>query len=1137
MQQYKMLRIIKKGFIMGRIIRFMVKVLTVVGLLILMATAGYGDTPEFRSLYVYGWGSGTFLNWTEVSTLVNIAREYNFNAIVPEIRKVGDAYYHSLYEPDAINPPVNDPDPTFDALSAMVEYAHDTSGGKAYIEVHAWMVANRIWKGTMSSAPSGHVLLQHPEWTMLDYSGTSSNSEGVYLDPGIPGAQDHQHQVWMDVVRRYDVDGIVLDYIRYPGNTWGYATLSIDRFKRLYSQTGVPFFTDDDFDQFRRDNITSMVKKLYAEVMEEKPQVKVSVCAIPWGYTTTNFYDSSAYLSVFQDWKGMMEGHFLDYLSPMIYDPEVPESRAIRYRNWNLASKEWSGGRHVYVLQGSYMNTTTQTLDQLYYSRETAMLEGFQIYRYGYATDAGGSEDLELYDLLKTRMLSSVVSTPAMPWKTQSPYGIVKGTILYGTSSVDGAVVSLYSDNAILSVTTTDATGFYAFFDVNPGSSLRVKADGTRWGYSSRFSTPFAVTSCHVVNSDVNLAIVMADFYGETTVGGSPLLVKFHDNSLNNPTSWNWSFGDGYTSTEENPVHIYSSGSQAQGYDVQLIAANSYGSDTLLKAAYIQLNSRETTALADMKLFRGQAYDDAFSLQEFYANATISGSSILQNFLGLSSLSGDTISQGTYNQATSGYNYYKITGSWGEDTSSNKVKYSTYKITKLPVIGIKMGEAIDFPIGKYTYDSTGNSLPPSYGNPSSLISSEPAELQAQWSGNTRISIMALSGFTSGEYLDIVASPSDTAPFGMDIDKERLWVYPDLFPIGSYSSATELEQFGFETVSGFPAMASYDWVSTFSDNLGNQANGCLRVQFSSESSGIKMTPYQDYRVNYQQNQWYIARLKVFSPDTDNAYQLLCYNFSNEVQAQSHVDLSAHIYFGVPTCWSWVDIPLYSNQTGLGYPQLILKSASAGSVYIDEMQIIKAIPDVAVSLRRPGNLKYPYGVFDSQEDTLGWGWENYQGDDFIATLPSLTVANGWLEADFADAGQGTDMKGFKATATYGRVTSIYTPEVNPEGYIAMKSFLNCDTAAFTSTEAVYIMALLGVTQQGDYEILKPSTDLIAVAEFGGITNGWHWLASPARSPYYQFQFSLKNDQSGIAKLSQMDLVIDKDGLDFGDDLLFP
>ena len=483
---------------------------------LLVLSTAFAGTPEFRSLYVYGWSGGTFLNWTEVSTLVNIARTYNYNAIVPEVRKVGDAYYNSLYEPKANNPPVNDPNPSFDALSAMVQYAHDTSSGKKYIEVHAWLVADRIWKGSLTGAPAGHILLKHPEYMMYDNTGATSNSEGTYIDPGIQGVQEHQHNVWLDVVQRYNVDGIVLDYIRYPGDTWSYNTISLARFNRLYNRSGTPSTTDEQFKQFRRDNITAMVKKLYANAIAIKPNIEISICAIPWGYTTTDFYTSSAYNSVFQDWKLFMEGHFLDYLSPMIYDPDATASRAARYRNWNLSCMNWSGGRHVYVLQGSYLNSITETYNQLYYSRNTAHLQGLQIYRYGYATNAGGSEDLQLYAYLTTTLFPDYVATPAMPWKTSPTTGIFKGTVIYGTASVDNILVTLYSGTTVYGRTTTDATGFYAFFDIATSRRYILQAEGSRWGYPTRSATNLAITAGQVRNININLKYL--NTYGAFTV-------------------------------------------------------------------------------------------------------------------------------------------------------------------------------------------------------------------------------------------------------------------------------------------------------------------------------------------------------------------------------------------------------------------------------------------------------------------------------------------------------------------------------------------------------------------------------------------------------------------------------------------
>jgi PKD repeat protein len=78
----------------------------------------------------------------------------------------------------------------------------------------------------------------------------------------------------------------------------------------------------------------------------------------------------------------------------------------------------------------------------------------------------------------------------------------------------------------------------------------------------------------------------VADFMANVTSGRSPLGVVFSDQSLNSPTNWNWSFGDGTNSTEQNPIHVYSA---AGKYTVSLTAANTYGENTTTKVDYISV--------------------------------------------------------------------------------------------------------------------------------------------------------------------------------------------------------------------------------------------------------------------------------------------------------------------------------------------------------------------------------------------------------------------------------------------------------------------------------------------------------------------------------------------------------------------
>jgi len=80
----------------------------------------------------------------------------------------------------------------------------------------------------------------------------------------------------------------------------------------------------------------------------------------------------------------------------------------------------------------------------------------------------------------------------------------------------------------------------------------------------------------------------VADFSGSPTSGNAPLTVSFTDLSTNNPTSWSWDFGDGGTSTAQNPSYTYNN---AGTYSVTLTVSNANGSDTLTRNGYITVNT------------------------------------------------------------------------------------------------------------------------------------------------------------------------------------------------------------------------------------------------------------------------------------------------------------------------------------------------------------------------------------------------------------------------------------------------------------------------------------------------------------------------------------------------------------------
>ncbi len=87
----------------------------------------------------------------------------------------------------------------------------------------------------------------------------------------------------------------------------------------------------------------------------------------------------------------------------------------------------------------------------------------------------------------------------------------------------------------------------------------------------------------------------IANFTSNITSGKAPLTVAFNDTSTGTPTKWKWTFGDGKTSTIQNPIHMYS---KAGNYTVKLIVSNGQGSNTTTKTDYIQVIAKPVAAFS-----------------------------------------------------------------------------------------------------------------------------------------------------------------------------------------------------------------------------------------------------------------------------------------------------------------------------------------------------------------------------------------------------------------------------------------------------------------------------------------------------------------------------------------------------------
>ena len=296
---------------------------------------------EFRGAWVTAWDHG-FLSPSEANATVAAAKAAHINALFIQVRKVGDAYYDSQFEPRATNISAV----SYDPLGYIIDRAHSQG-----IEVHAWINVLRVQSPGGSNADPSHVRNSHPEWLTRDASGRTKGTDGYFLDPGLPEVQDYTVGIVADILSNYNVDGIHLDYVRYPGSKYGYNEEAVSRFNTRFGRSGSPSPDDPQWLSWRRSQITALVRSIYSEANAIRPEVKVSAATICWGDLGSSFERTDAYREALQDWAGWMREGIVDAVVPMNYRNERSATGAEQYRRWLHGMVQWQNGRHIYAGQ------------------------------------------------------------------------------------------------------------------------------------------------------------------------------------------------------------------------------------------------------------------------------------------------------------------------------------------------------------------------------------------------------------------------------------------------------------------------------------------------------------------------------------------------------------------------------------------------------------------------------------------------------------------------------------------------------------------------------------------------------------------------------------------------------------------
>lgn len=275
----------------------------------------------------------------ELIALLDRAAALHLNAVVLQVRPACDALYPSPYEPWSeylTGRQGQAPVPFYDPLAFAVAEAH-----RRGLELHAWFNPFRARHDSAKGplAPT-HVAKTHPQWVKT-YGGL------LWLDPGEPGVQEYSLAVILDVVRRYDIDGVHIDdyFYPYPAPEGHPLPFPDDASWKRYRQSG----GRKSRGSWRRDSVNHFVERLYAEVKGAKPWVKVGIS--PFGIyrpgQPKQIKGFDAYSELYADSRLWLDRGWLDYLSPQLYwKIEKPAQSFPVLLHWWVAQNK--RGRHMW---------------------------------------------------------------------------------------------------------------------------------------------------------------------------------------------------------------------------------------------------------------------------------------------------------------------------------------------------------------------------------------------------------------------------------------------------------------------------------------------------------------------------------------------------------------------------------------------------------------------------------------------------------------------------------------------------------------------------------------------------------------------------------------------------------------------
>ncbi len=270
------------------------------------APARVSTPTEIRGIWITRW---TWDSASDIEGMFAHIAAAGFNTIFFQVRGQFDAYYDAALEPWAERLTGTwGGDPGWDPLAVAVSAARENG-----LQIHAYVNTYTLWRGE-GNPPPDHPFARRPQWAVADEAGIyqAANEHYVFANPAHPEVSAHIVEVARDITTRYDVDGLHLDYLRYPAGDWSFDPISDARF----AESGG---TDREAWQAAR------IGQTVADIQDA---VAVPVTAAVWGvYRDTWGWGkvSEGLIDHRQDSWGYVRSGALDAIVPMIYWPVAEE--------------------------------------------------------------------------------------------------------------------------------------------------------------------------------------------------------------------------------------------------------------------------------------------------------------------------------------------------------------------------------------------------------------------------------------------------------------------------------------------------------------------------------------------------------------------------------------------------------------------------------------------------------------------------------------------------------------------------------------------------------------------------------------------------------------------------------------------